>query len=162
MKYLIILFFITISLFLACDSESPTQNNTSLEEKIIGIWAMVKFEYYEMDNENIDQGSQRLTAETTESIFAFSSKSVNAYYVEPGNPTTGVTYTGNANYMITDSKIFFGNYCVGPIEFNGDTLIISEEFTDGYEKGFFIHYSGKVPPSTWPEKTYDVGEDIGI
>jgi hypothetical protein len=142
-----------VALLSSC-KDSPTSASSDIS--VFGKWACVKFAWQDKQNGVVvDEGADVYTMSTTEHIVLFGTDSAFSYYVEPGNPTSGKTYITACPYSVSGTTLVWENFSC-PIEKRGDTLVITEVFSDGYEKGFFLPYTGSVPPNNWPVTTQNV------
>lgn len=141
------LFFIIVlsasCLFIiSCDNATnPTSSNSTEinQEWLLGNWIEVKFEYYYMDGNELEQGTDIYNEASTKSYVRFTQKNAYWYWIfDPDVQIDTMSYSIEAKLFSSDDYDF-------KIERKNDTLIIKDTFTGGHEYDFYVKYDDPLP-----------------
>lgn len=145
---------VALALVLACNNPVGISTPTTFtEDELLGNWMLVKYDFYYMDGPELEQGTEYYNSASTYQFLRFAAANVAYRY----NQESDTTFRFRYSYSASAQKFSSESYDFR-IDRKSDTLIIIDEFYDpdyGYEKEFYVQYSGPVPPYTWPETVVD-------
>jgi|SRR5690554_1858222 hypothetical protein len=138
---LTVCFLITLGIIISCDDRNPASPvpKDLTQAWILGNWIEVKFDYYYMDGDELEQGTEFYNEATTQSYTRFMQNAAYWYWIDGSQVQTDtMIYSLEAKLFSSDDYDF-------KMERKGDTLIVKDTFTGGYENDYYVKYDDPLP-----------------
>ena len=134
---------VTLGLIIGCDEGNPASSvPTDLTQSwILGNWIEVKFDYYYMDGDGLEQGTEFYNEATTVSYTRFTQNFAYWFFIDG----SGSHFQTDTMSYSVEAKLFSSDDYDFKMERKGDTLIIKDTFTGGFEHDYYVKYDDPLP-----------------
>jgi pectin methylesterase-like acyl-CoA thioesterase len=139
-----VLVSITFLSLIGCgeDSNPTAPLSTDIDKDwLLGNWIEVKFEYNYTEGPYQDKGTEYYNEASTPSYTRFTQNNAYWYIVDEHHIDT-MSYTTDAKLVPYDD---YGHDSDIKMERKGDTLIIKEFFSEGYEYDYYVKFNDPLP-----------------